>query len=319
MDLRLLADPRFALRIEARIRVSHAPRRVNLHLNTQRTTDFHTHLMEFDIPDTAVWHVISMTTRGFDAFPGDSVYGQLALMDWGLKSYRVDIDYFRTDIVDTDSAGADSGAQVPYRPPLPDPAVFDQAVPVSQDCTIDSVYPDMRFNGWAAGDDRSGTRLLIVSSNQFVIMRWDLDRYRGRIAASSGLLDLSTFAVQRDPEYAKDFGMVRICEILGGEPFWTQEEVTFASFCRGEAWDAIINTQMIIDVTLYERRKSRNLITISRPVLQRILDGKTLGLAIRPLGAIHAAFYSMENSDRSLIPRLHFNLEPPRPGPGGKR
>ena len=52
MDLQLLGRPDTELRIEARIRVSHAPRRVNLHLNTQRTTDFHSHLMEFDIPDT---------------------------------------------------------------------------------------------------------------------------------------------------------------------------------------------------------------------------------------------------------------------------
>ncbi|MEX0602854.1 MAG: hypothetical protein WD295_05905, partial [Bacteroidota bacterium] len=49
MDLGRLRHPRTELRIEARIKSSHAPRRVNLHLNTQRTVDFHTHLMEFDI------------------------------------------------------------------------------------------------------------------------------------------------------------------------------------------------------------------------------------------------------------------------------
>ena len=52
LDLSRLSEPGYELRIEARIRVSHAPRRVNLHLNTQKTVDFHTHLMEFDIPDT---------------------------------------------------------------------------------------------------------------------------------------------------------------------------------------------------------------------------------------------------------------------------
>ena len=35
MDLQQLGRPEMELRIEARIRVSHAPRRVNLHLNTQ--------------------------------------------------------------------------------------------------------------------------------------------------------------------------------------------------------------------------------------------------------------------------------------------
>ena len=101
------------LRIEARIRVSHAPRRVNLHLNTQRTTDFHSHLMEFDIPDSETWHTISMTTRDFPAVPGDTVFGQMALIDWGLEKYRVDVDYFKVDIVDVARAGPDNGAGGP--------------------------------------------------------------------------------------------------------------------------------------------------------------------------------------------------------------
>jgi hypothetical protein len=58
-----LSQPEYELRIEARIRSSHAPRRVNLHANHQRTTDFHSHLMKFDIADTVNWHTISMTTR----------------------------------------------------------------------------------------------------------------------------------------------------------------------------------------------------------------------------------------------------------------
>jgi hypothetical protein len=40
LDLALLERAGFELRIEARVRTRHAPRRVNLHLNTQRTTDF---------------------------------------------------------------------------------------------------------------------------------------------------------------------------------------------------------------------------------------------------------------------------------------
>ena len=46
LDLGHLKEPGYELRIEARVRVSHAPRRINLHLNTQRTVDFHTHLMQ---------------------------------------------------------------------------------------------------------------------------------------------------------------------------------------------------------------------------------------------------------------------------------
>jgi hypothetical protein len=69
IDVARLAEPGWELRITARIRTSHAPRRVNLHANTQRTTDFHSHLMEFDLPVAGVWHQISMTTRDFPVLP----------------------------------------------------------------------------------------------------------------------------------------------------------------------------------------------------------------------------------------------------------
>jgi len=39
MDLRLMQKPNHELRIEACVRVSHAPRRVNLQVATQRSTD----------------------------------------------------------------------------------------------------------------------------------------------------------------------------------------------------------------------------------------------------------------------------------------
>ena len=67
IDGNVLHVPGKELRVEARIRSSHAPRRVNLHFNHSRTTDFHSHLMEFDIANAGEWHVISMTTQEFDA------------------------------------------------------------------------------------------------------------------------------------------------------------------------------------------------------------------------------------------------------------
>ncbi|HMA54377.1 MAG TPA: hypothetical protein VKT17_07930, partial [Acidobacteriota bacterium] len=70
LDLAALHKPGRELRIEARIRTDHAPRRVNLHLNTQRTTDFHSHLMEYDLAEAGTWYTISMTTHGFEAGPG---------------------------------------------------------------------------------------------------------------------------------------------------------------------------------------------------------------------------------------------------------
>ncbi|MGA9364409.1 MAG: hypothetical protein WBW16_08590 [Bacteroidota bacterium] len=315
IDLSLLSKAKYALRVEARIRVSDAPKRVNLHLNTERTTNFHTHLMEFDIPDTLNWHTISMTTHGFDAVPGDSVYGQLALMDWGLENYRVDLDYFKVDIVNTDSAGPDKGVQVPYHPPIPNPTTFTHHLSVVQDATIDLQYPDTSFNNWSTSDDTGRTILLTVSGTQVAILRWDLSAFAGKKVAGSGLLELTTYSLQRSPEYSRDFGMVRVSEIIGGDPLWNQGSVTFDELCQGQPLRRVINSQMIIDIEVSESRGSTTLATISNPVLQRMIDGKTVGLAIRPLGAVNASFYAMENQGGKLCAKLHFNLGSDSPVP----
>ena len=309
MDLSLLNKPQYEFRVEARIRVSEAPRRVNLHLNIQRTTDFHSHLMEFDIPDTLNWHTISMTTHGFDAVPRDSVYGQLALMDWGLEKYRVDLDYFKADIVNPDSAGSDKGVQVPYHPPVPDPATFAHHIPAVQAAMIDSEYPDMNFKNWYAQDESGRRDLLTVSSTQLVIMRWNLSNFVGNKVDGAGLLELTTYSLQRSSDYVKDFGMVRVTEIMGGDPVWNRENVTYDKLRQGLPLNSVLNSQMIIDVNVIERRGSTNLITISNPVLQRMVDGKTLGLAIRPLGAVTASFYAGRSQGGIVGARLHLNVE----------
>ena len=53
-------------------------------------------------------------------------------------------------------------------------------------------------------------------------------------------------------------------------------------------------------------------VAFSRPVLQRMLDGKTRGLLLRPLGMINATFYAVEHAGGAYGPRLYFNLEPGR-------
>ena len=312
LDLSRLREPGYELRIEARIRVSHAPRRVNLHLNTQKTVDFHTHLMEFDIPDTLSWHTISMTTRHFEAEPGDIVNGQLALMDWGGAAYRVDIDYFKVDVVDAANAEPDRGAQVPYHPPVPDPATFAQRIDAAQDGMIDLHHPDANFNRWYVADDAGKTPVLTVDGTRYVVMRWDLQAYAGRQVAGHGLLALTTHSVQRTASDREAFGKVRVAEILGGDPAWDRATVTLNSLCQGKPLDAVVNTQMIIDVDVTEAQGRTTLITISRPVLQRMLDGKTRGLLLRPLGAINATFYAMAHAGGAYGPRLYFTLEPER-------
>lgn len=310
LDLSRLASQGAELRIQARIRVSHAPRRVNLHLNTQRTIDSHSHLMEFDVPDTLGWHTISLTTRGFDAAPGDTVYGQLALMDWGFGRYRVDLDEFRVEVVDPATAGPDHGAAVPYHPPVADPDSFAYRIMVAEDGMIDLGHPGVTVEDWyVVGDGRreSGLR---ADVDRVALLRWDLGEFAGRRVRGSGLLELTTLTVDRAEYDSAGTGLLRVVEILGGDPDWTGATVTLRSFTAGRPLGAVLNPQMIIDVPVTGRRGGRTLVTISEPVLQRLVDGRARGLALRPLGAISAAFFTRGYFDGVAAARLYFNLEP---------
>lgn len=310
LDMKKLIQPEYELRVEARIRVSHAPRRVNLHFNHQRTTDFHSHLMEFDIPDTVNWHTISMTTRDFETRMGDSINSHLALMDWGFKKYRIDFDYFKVDVVNRNAIEKDLGTPLPYHPPLVDPAGFSMFADVSQDAMIDTQFTDRNFNDWhTRGESGAYTTLLTVSGTQIVILRWDFSAIKGKKVKSAGLLELSPYSVQRSPDFKKDFGMVRITEILGGDPKWDEKTITFEKLKGDQVIEDVLNTQMIIDDSVTWNQNRKVLFTISKPVLQRLIDGKTPGLAIKPLGAVNASFYSKDNGDPKLGPKLYFEVE----------
>jgi hypothetical protein len=308
MDLGLLRRPGHEVRIEARLRVSHAPRRVNLQVLTQRTTDYHSHLMEFDIPDADHWHTVSMTTRGFDAGPGDTLIGHLALMDWGLEKYRVDLDYMKVDIVDLSTVGPDLGEAVPYHPPVADPRSFAQVVPVAQDSMIDLENTDVNLDDWNAQDGAREVRLVTVDGTHDVILRWDLAAFAGRKVAGPGLLELTTRSVERKAADVKDFGLLRVVEVLGGDPRWDQRTVTTDSFCHYQPLNHVLNTQMIIDWPATEGDGGKTYLTISKPVLQRMIDGRTLGIAVKALGALHAAFYALEDGGGRNAARLLFNV-----------
>jgi hypothetical protein len=309
LDLSRLKEPGMRLRLEARIRVSHAPRRVNLQLFTQSTTNYHSHLIECDIPDTNEWHTISWTPSDLTARPGDRVTAHMALMDWGLERYRVDVDYMRVDVVDNATAGPDHGAQVPYHPPIADPKKFTQQLNVAQDGMIDLENPEVNLNNWCVREGNRKVNLLTVDGTHDVILRWDLSALAGKEVAGHGLLELTTHSVQRSADELKDFGIVRVVEILGGDPAWDQKTVTTESFCRGEPLNRVLNTQMIIDYEVTEGDGGKTWLTIGKPVLQRMLDGKTLGIAIKPLGAINSNFYASEYGGGKCSARLLFDVK----------
>jgi hypothetical protein len=266
--------------------------------------------MEFDIPDTTNWHTISMTTLNFEVQMGDSINSHLALMDWGLQKYRVDFDYFKVDVVKRTVTTKDLGNPMPYHPPLASPSSFKHSIAVSQDATIDTKYTDRNFNSWQAKDAKGKQQdLLCVSDTRIIIMRWDFGEYKGKRVPRSGLLELSPYAVQRSPDFFKDFGMVRIAEILQGDSEWDEKTISFDKLKGSLPIEQVINTQMIIDDSITWNKEGKVLFTISQPVLQRLIEGKTKGLAIKPLGAVNALIYSRNNRDAKLSPRLYFDIE----------
>jgi hypothetical protein len=320
LDVKKLSEPGYALRVEARVRVSHAPRRVNFMANTQRTTNYHAYLMEYDIPDTNHWHVISMTFTNFDAVPGDKVYVQLGLTDCGLEKYYVDVDYYRADVVNAALAGPDQGEPLPYHPPIPKVDTFANHLPVTQDSMINSDYPDINFNDWHVEEQNGTARILTVDSVQWPILRWDFSRYKGLKAGGAGVLELTTCSIPTGGKYiehwgqdfGEEFGKIRVVEIPGGDPAWHQDTVTYNSLMQGHALREVINSQMTYDIEMFEKPGSKNYITLSRPVLQRLLDGQTKGLVIKPLGALVTSFYASENGANGPI--LHFDTTKDKKG-----
>jgi len=311
LDMEKLKSPDYELRVEARVRPSHSPRRVNFMINTQRTTDFHEHLREYDLGLKPGWQVISMTTRNFDVVPGDQVNVQLGVTDWGIGEFYLDIDYYRAEVVKVKNAKPDVGEPLVYHPPTPSLDTFKNHVKVAHDAVINSAFPLVNFNNWKSDN----ARVLTVSAGQYPILRWNLQNHSGKKANGAGLLELTTQSVQKGGDYigalGEDFGIefdkVRVFEIFGGDADWQQNEVTFAKFTQGKDLQTLINGQMIFDTDVAEAG-GKTLVTIPRPVMQRILDGTTRGLLLQPLGALEVSFYDSEQGDGSQAPKLHFNL-----------
>ena len=317
LDLVKLRDPAHELRIEARVRSSHAPRRVNFMINTQRTTDFHQHLREYEISNTTGWHTISMTTKDFDAGPGDSVFVQLCATDFGPDKYEVDVDYFRADVVRRDQAAPDLGEPLVYHPPVADPAIFAQHLKAAHDSQVHTDFPDINFNDWHVDGPGGPARILTVDSRQWPILRWDLAAYRNLRADGAGMLELTTFSVPLGGKYIEhwgedfgiEFGRIHVLEILGGDPAWDQETVTYNSLLQGGNLKDVFNTQMIQDVDVTTTPGGKTYVTLPRPVLQRLLEGTTKGIVIRPLGAINASIYASEDPAPGVAPTLHFSTK----------
>jgi hypothetical protein len=236
------------------------------------------------------------------------------LTDFGTGKYYVDVDYYRADIVNVNEAGPDKGELVPYHPPLRDVNTFSNHLNVNHDALINSDFPDVNFNNWHIKTPEGDEQILTVNGSQWAVLRWNFGNTQQMKVQGPGLLEVTTHSVAKGGKYSDtygedlgmEFGKVRVIEIIGGDPKWDQNTVTYNSLIQGKDYSDVFNTQMIFDIELSDEPGSKNFITISKPVLQRLVEGKTKGLLIRPLGAVDASFYSSESGDRG--PKLHFNI-----------
>ena len=316
LDVKKLSTPAYELRVEAKVRGSAAPRRVNFMLNTSRTTDFHEHLREYYLDDSTNWHTISFTTKNFDAKPGDTVFAQFCVTDWGPGQYNVDLDYYKADVVRPEKAGPDLGEPLLYHPPIAEASSFTQHVPVTHDSIINSDYPDVNFNDWHVQERDGAARVLTVGADQWIVLRWDFGQLKNAKAAGVGVLELTTSSLAIGGKYiealgkdfGEEFGKIHVIEILGGDPAWDQEKVTYKNLLQDGSYEDVFNTQMVIDLEMAEKPGEKAYFTLPRPVMQRLLDGKTKGLLIRPLGALSGSVYASEDASGNG-PKLHFSTK----------
>ncbi|HEX5787765.1 MAG TPA: hypothetical protein VFY03_06270 [Woeseiaceae bacterium] len=302
IDVAALAANGLELRVEARVRTDTAPRRINLHLNHSRTTDFHSHLMEFDLPAAGTWYDVSMTTRGFDAGPGDEVFVQLALMDWGRRTYRLDVDHIRVRAVDPAVADADVGRPLPYRPDAASPVSFMHAVRASSAATVTRPARDAAANTDPADPADSAelaldSTQLVAAPAQMIVLRWDFGGIDGRGVPGFGLLALSTLTVRDRPSQLEACDELRVQEILADDA---------AAAATDAGWSPLrVNEQPVIDVRP-AAAGTMTVVPLSPPVLERLLAGRSRGLAIGSHGCVRAGFAAAGDG----MPTLYFDTMP---------
>ncbi len=310
IDLKKLSKPGFELRYEVKVRTPQAPKRMNLYLHTDKTDhskhSFNTHnslLREYDLPDNE-WHTLSLTTRNFEIDLDGKLYIQFSLMDWGLDQYELEVDYLKVDLVKTNEIQPDLGIPLQYRPELPDLAAMQQ-LPVKQDVLISSAIPWLNHRLWSVQENGKTTRVLTINPSQIALLDFEFQNFRGRESDGMGVLEITVQNIQKLDTAIYEFGMIRVSEILRNKS-WQEEFITFETFLEGKNLDQAINSQMIIDKDLDKNPGEKIYATISKPVMDRLLSGKSGGLAIRALGAVSFTFYDQETGKGA---KLYYQLK----------
>jgi hypothetical protein len=306
IDMAALARPGHALRVEMKLRLSDAPRRVHFQINTNRTTDFHANLREFDIADTA-WHTIAWTNTGLDVKPGDDVFVTLGMTDMGRAVYTSEIEYVKASVVDKPE---DLGTPLTYRPVLA--AHFANTLTVAEDAILDSAYPWVNLKDWTELNPDEGTlgvHVDAVSGSQITILKFDLAKFKGRTADGWGTLELTTTTAGWAPTNLEEFGFLRAVEIKATAPDFTRATVTWDSFFAGRPVLDVLNGQLFFDVQPAVQRAGKTVIAINPAVMQRLIDGTSKGIAVYGQGALNFSFASSQAPGEGSRPTLRFNVK----------
>lgn len=231
---------------------------------------------------------------------------QISLMDWGISSiYTLEVDYIKVDLVNKNQAHPAFGLPLIYRPPIEASDAFDKVYVATKNVSLDSLWPDLNMNSLLNAED--STKLLHLNTSGFTLLAWDFSSLSAHEIATvgSGQLEIYTHQISLLADSPKDFGELRICEIYGDMQDWDADSFCYNQFVGDNKLENKINTQTIIDTKMQAKKGAKTVVTISKPVMDRLLSGKTKGLAIMPLGYISASFYTNDFPDKAPVLRLH--------------
>jgi hypothetical protein len=303
LDLGLLQQPDYALYGEARVRISHAPRRVNMRFQTQRTTDFHINLMEFDLPTANEWHTISFTVTGMDVLPSDNLILSTAFIDGGEETYEVDYDYLKVKIVKDAQRLKNTDHHCPFKPSISDLANAKNALVVNSDSMINANLPNKNYNEFQS---REGEPVVSLDENNLVLLGWDFSGLDKQYVPQKAILALTTHsAKQIKDDNLEELGRIRVVEVIGKDNPWDEKTVTYKSFMEDKPPSDVINPQMIVDHRVSAQLGSTTYLTICKPVLERLISGQAKGIAIEPLGEANVDFFSSESPNPEYSPMLY--------------
>lgn len=304
IDMEKLSSPEYELRMEARIKPSHAPRRINMYLSTLNEGGY---LREFDLEKANEWFTISMVTSGFNFNPGKPLMTQISLMDWGNEIYELYIDYVQVDLVKIGEEYEQFGVPLTYRPPIKDASYYSEEIIPNKNAIIDAYLADESLHPWMNKNEIKKFPVLQVDQSKTILLKWDFSNYKGKQIAEAGQLEISTNSLYTRKDNPKDFGEIRFSEILAVTDEWNEETITYNSFRGNKKFHEVVVSQCLIDSEVNGEKNGKTIVTISKPVLQRLVDGRSAGIAILPLGLISATFY--DRNTKEFAPRLRFNIK----------